>query len=453
MASQAGAKVGLVELPFNPISSESGGGLGGTCVLRGCVPKKLLVYGSGFKADFEDARGFGWDVDTNPKLNWDKLLEAKTKEITRLNGVYGRILAGAGVTEYVGYGKLVNPNTIEITKTDGTVETVTAKNILIATGGRAVKLNIPGAEHGITSDEALSLEALPKRVTIIGAGYIAVEFAGIYQGLGCEVDLIFRQPTPLRGFDTEVRTNVMNTLVSRGIRVHKSTNPTAIRKNGTNGYFVDTDKEGKTIETDVVMFATGRAPNTTRPDVGLATCGVELDAQDAIKVDQFSRTNIPNIYAVGDVTNRINLTPVALMEGMAFVDTVVRGIDTAPDYENVPCAIFCQPPVGTVGLTEEEAVAKGLTCDIFTSSFTPMKSTLAGRTEKTFMKLVVNTADDRVMGCHMVGPDAAEIMQGLGVALKCGATKTQFDSCVGIHPSAAEEFVTMRTKTRTVGPA
>jgi len=452
MASSAGAKVGLVELPFNPISSDTGGGLGGTCVLRGCVPKKLFVFGSSFKADFEDARAYGWDVDASPKLNWDKLLQAKTKEITRLNGVYSKILSGAGVEEFVGYGKLVNPNTIEITKPDGTKETITSKTILIATGSRAVKLDIPGAEYGITSDEALSLAALPKKVAIVGAGYIAVEFAGIYQGLGCEVDLIFRQPLPLRGFDHDVRANVLSTLRSRGINVHASTNPTAVRENGCGGYFVDTDKVGQVIECDAVMFATGRTPNTSRPDVGLASCGVELDPQGAIKVDQYSRTNIPNIYAVGDVTNRMNLTPVALMEGMAFVNTVVRGIDTAPDYENIPAAVFCQPPVGTVGMTEEDAIAKGLTCDIYTSSFTPMKSQLAGRTEKCFMKLVVNTADDKVVGAHMHGPEAAEIMQGFGVALKCGATKAQFDSCVGIHPSSAEEFVTMRTKTRTVGP-
>jgi glutathione reductase (NADPH) len=451
MASTAGAKVGLVELPFNPISSNTQGGLGGTCVIRGCVPKKLFVFGSGFKAEFEDAAGFGWDVDPNPKLNWSKLLEAKTKEITRLNGIYGRLLDGAGVTAYEGGGKLLDKHTVEITKADNTKETVTAQNILIATGGRAVRPDIPGKELGIDSDDALSLEKLPKKVAIVGSGYIAVEFAGIYQGLGCEVDLIFRQPLPLKGFDTEIRENVMNTLKSRGINVHESTTPESLKEDGKGG--IDFALSGgKTINTEVVMFATGRAPNTTRPDIGLKDVGVELDSADAIKVDKYSRTNIPNIYAVGDVTNRINLTPVALMEGMAFVETVVRGNDKEPDYENVPCAVFSQPPVACVGLTEEQAIAEGRTCDIYTSSFTPMKLTLAGRTEKAFMKLVVDTKDDKVIGCHMVGPDSAEIMQGMGVALKCGATKAQFDSCVGIHPSSAEEFVTMRTKTRTVGP-
>ena len=243
----------------------------------------------------------------------------------------------------------------------------------------------------------------------------------------------------------------MNTLKSRGINVHESTTPESLKEDGKGG--IDFALSGgKTINTEVVMFATGRAPNTTRPDIGLKNAGVELDSAGAIKVDKYSRTNIPSIYAVGDVTNRINLTPVALMEGMAFVETVVRGNDKEPDYENVPCAVFCQPPVACIGLTEEQAIAEGRTCDIYTSSFTPMKLTLAGRTEKAFMKLVVDTKDDKVIGCHMVGPDSAEIMQGMGVAMKCGATKAQFDSCVGIHPSSAEEFVTMRTKTRTVGP-
>ena len=451
MSSTAGAKVGLVELPFNPISSDTQGGLGGTCVIRGCVPKKLFVFGSGFKAEFEDAAGFGWDVDPNPKLNWSKLLEAKTKEITRLNGIYGRLLDGSGVTAYEGAGKLLDKHTVEITKADNTKEKVTAQNILIATGGRAVRPDIPGKELGIDSDDALSLDKLPKRVSIVGSGYIAVEFAGIYQGLGCEVDLIFRQPLPLKGFDKEIRENVFNTLKLRGINVCESTTPESLKEDG-KGNIDLTLSSGKTINTEVVMFATGRAPNTTRPDIGLKNAGVELDSAGAIKVDKYSRTNIPSIYAVGDVTNRINLTPVALMEGMAFVETVVRGNDKEPDYENVPCAVFCQPPVACIGLTEEQAIAEGRTCDIYPSSFTPMKLTLAGRTEKAFMKLVVDTKDDKVIGCHMVGPDSAEIMQGMGVAMKCGATKAQFDSCVGIHPSSAEEFVTMRTKTRTVGP-
>lgn len=265
------------------------------------------------------------------------------------------------------------------------------------------------------------------------------------------VTIMYRGELPLRGFDEEVRQTVANNLQGRGIEVRSNVSPKSITKNADGSLTLEAD-DGSSTETDVVMWATGRVPNTDRPDLGLKDVGVELDAKGAVKVDEYSKTTVESIYAIGDVTNRVNLTPVALMEGMAFKDTVVLGKPTKPDYENIPSAVFCQPPVATVGMTEDQAVAAGLTCDVFTSTFTPMKISLAGRVEKAFMKIVVDVATDKVVGCHMVGPDSAEIMQGIGIALKCGATKKQFDSTVGIHPSSAEEFVTMREATRRVGP-
>ena len=451
MSSAAGAKVGLVELPYNAISSATQGGLGGTCVIRGCVPKKLLVYGSAFESEFRDAQGFGWDHgDAMPTFSWEKLISAKTGEIERLNGIYGRILDNAGVEKFEGSGKVISPHEVEITEADGTKKVVSAKTILLAPGGRAWYPNIPGADLGITSDEALAFETQPKRVVVVGGGYIAVEFAGIFAGFGSEVKIMYRADLPLRGFDEEVRQTVANNLETRGIDVLNGVNPKSIVKNDDGSLTLEVD-DGTKIETDVVMWATGRVPNTDRPDLGLKEVGVELDAKGAVVVDEYSKTTVDSIYAVGDVTNRVNLTPVALMEGMAFKDTVVLGKPTKPDYENIPSAVFCQPPVATVGMTEEQAVAAGLTCDIYTSTFTPMKISLAGRVEKAFMKIIVDVDTDKVVGCHMVGPDSAEIMQGIGIALKCGATKKQFDSTVGIHPSSAEEFVTMRDVTRRVG--
>ena len=452
MSSAAGAKVGLVELPYNAISSATAGGLGGTCVIRGCVPKKLLVYGASFEAEFRDAVGFGWDHgEKMPEFSWERLISAKTDEIERLNGIYGRILDNAGVEKFEGAGRVVGPHEVEVTAADGTKKTYTAKNILLAPGGRAWYPSIPGADLGITSDEALALQSQPKRVLVIGGGYIAVEFAGIFAGLGSETKIAYRADLPLRGFDEEVRSTVATNLEGRGIEVMAKVNPVSVTKNDDGSLSVEMDN-GETVVTDCLMWATGRVPNTDRPDLGLKEVGVELDGKGAVKVDEYSQTTVPSIWAVGDVTNRVNLTPVALMEGMAFKDTVVLGKPTKPDYENIPSAVFCQPPVATVGMTEAQAIDAGLTCDVYTSTFTPMKISLAGRVEKAFMKLIVDVATDKVVGCHMVGPDSAEIMQGLGIALKCGATKKQFDSTVGIHPSSAEEFVTMRDATRRVGP-
>jgi len=319
----------------------------------------------------------------------------------------------------------------------------------VATGGRAVLLNIPGKELAITSDEGLSLEEFPKRVVIVGGGYIAVEFAGIYSGMGAKVDLFYRKPFPLTGFDEEMRAVVASNLEGRGVHTHPETNLTKLEK-VEGGIKVTTDK-GEEFEVDAVMFATGRKPSTK--NIGLESVGVELDKIGAIKVDEYSRTSVPSIWAIGDVTNRINLTPVALMEGTCFAKTEFGGTPMKPDHVNVASAVFCQPPLSCVGLTEQEAVkqAKGDVL-VFTSSFNPMKNTISGRKEKTVMKLIVDVDTDKVLGAAMVGPDAAEIIQGVAIAIKFGATKAQFDATVGIHPTAAEELVTMRTPTRRINP-
>ncbi|KAK8663309.1 hypothetical protein V6N13_083132 [Hibiscus sabdariffa] len=442
-----GAKVGICELPFHPISSEVIGGVGGTCVIRGCVPKKILVYGATFGGEIEDARNYGWEVNEQLDFNWKKLLQKKTNEINRLNEIYKRLLSNAGVKLLEGEGKIVGPNGVEVTQLDGTKLSYSAKHILIATGSRAHRLPIPGQELAITSDEALSLDELPKRAVVFGGGYIAVEFASIWKGLGATVDLFYRKELPLRGFDDEMRAVVAKNLEGRGINLHPQTNLIELIKTDC-GIKVVTD-HGDELIADAVLFATGRLPNSKR--LNLEAVGVELDKTGAVKVDEYSRTNIPSIWAVGDVTNRMNLTPVALMEGTCFSKTVFGGEPSKPDYSNIPCAVFSIPPLSVVGLSEEQAIeqANGDVL-IFTSTFNPMKNTISGRQERTIMKLVVDAETDKVVGASMCGPDAPEIMQGIAVALQCGATKAQFDSTVGIHPSAAEEFVTMRTVSRRV---
>ncbi|XP_052190162.1 glutathione reductase, chloroplastic-like [Diospyros lotus] len=449
-SAQYGAKVGICELPFHPISSEELGGVGGTCVIRGCVPKKILVYGASFGPELEDARKYGWELNEKINFNWKNLLHKKTEEIIRLNGIYKRLLSNAGVKLYEGEGKVVGPNEVEVTQLDGTKLCYSAKHILIATGSRSHRLDIPGQELAITSDEALSLDELPKHAVILGGGYIAVEFASIWRGMGAMVDLCFRKELPLRGFDDEMRAVVARNLEGRGINMHPGTTLTKLVKTA-EGIKVLTD-HGEEIVADVVLFATGRLPNTKR--LNLEAVGVELDKTGAIKVDEYSCTNIPSIWAVGDVTNRVNLTPVALMEGTCFSKTVFGQQHSKPDYNCVPCAVFCIPPLSVVGLSEEQAreQAEGDIL-IFTSTFNPMKNTISGRQEKTIMKLVVDAETDKVLGASMCGPDAPEIIQGIAIALKCGATKAQFDSTVGIHPSAAEEFVTMRTVTRRIPKA
>ncbi|KAL1200517.1 Glutathione reductase, cytosolic [Cardamine amara subsp. amara] len=442
-----GAKVGICELPFHPISSEEIGGVGGTCVIRGCVPKKILVYGATYGGELEDARNYGWEINENVDFTWKKLLQKKTDEILRLNSIYKRLLANAAVKLYEGEGRIVGPNEVEVRQIDGTKINYTAKHILIATGSRAQKPNIPGNELAITSDEALSLEEFPKRAVVLGGGYIAVEFASIWRGMGGTVDLFFRKELPLRGFDDEMRALVARNLEGRGVNLHPQTSLTKLTK--TDEGIKVMSSHGEEFVADVVLFATGRNPNTKR--LNLEAVGVEVDQAGAVKVDEYSRTNIPSIWAVGDATNRINLTPVALMEATCFANTVFGGKPTKADYTNVACAVFCIPPLAVVGLSEEEAVEKA-TGDllVFTSGFNPMKNTISGRQEKTLMKLIVDEKTDKVIGASMCGPDAAEIMQGIAIALKCEATKAQFDSTVGIHPSSAEEFVTMRTVTRRI---
>ncbi|CAI9762768.1 unnamed protein product [Fraxinus pennsylvanica] len=394
-----------------------------------------------------DARSYGWELNERIDFNWKKLLQKKTQEIIRLNGIYKRLLANAGVKLFEGEGKVVGPNEVEVIQLDGTKISYSTKHILIATGSRAQRPAIPGQELAITSDEALSLEELPKRVVILGGGYIAVEFASIWCGMGASVDLCFRKELPLRGFDDEMRAVVARNLEGRGVNIHPRTTLTELVKT-EDGIKVRTD-HGEELLADVVLFATGRAPNTKR--LNLEAVGVELDKNGAMKVDEYSRTNIPSIWAVGDVTDRMNLTPVALMEATCFAKTVFGEQPSKPDYSHVPCAVFCIPPLSVVGLSEEQAIEQA-NGDIlvFTSTFNPMKNTISGRQEKTVMKLVVDGETDKVLGASMCGPDAAEIIQGIAVALKCGATKAQFDSTVGIHPSAAEEFVTMRSVSRRI---
>jgi glutathione reductase (NADPH) len=417
--------------------------VGGTCVIRGCVPKKLLVYGSKFAHEFEDAVAYGWTV---PGLthSWATLRDNVQKEVDRLNGVYIRLLEGAGVTLHMGRGRLMDRHTIEIGK-----DTVTADKILVATGGHPVVPEIPGREFAITSNEAFHLpDPLPKRITIVGGGYIAVEFAGIFHGLGCHVDLVLRRDRVLRGFDEECRTAVHEGLKNSGINLRTETQIQRIVAipSGSGGGkvpFTVYTPLGGMFETDLVMYATGRTPNTT--GIGLEKAGVQLDKAGAIAVDEWSKSTAPNIWAVGDVTDRINLTPVAIMEGHCFADTEFGNRKRKPDHRDVPSAVFCQPELATVGLTEEEAKLTLGEIKVFTAAFRPMKYTVSGRQQRTFMKLIVEAATDRVVGVHMVGDDAAELIQGLAVAVKAGATKAQFDATVGIHPTAGEEFVTMRT--------
>jgi glutathione reductase (NADPH) len=410
--------------------------VGGTCVLRGCVPKKLLVYGSQFAEAFADAAGFGWTVPS-PSFDWPALIEAKDKEIGRLSQIYINMLKNSGVEIIDGHAALVDPHTVEIAG-----RAYTAENILIATGSWPETPDIAGIEHVISSNEALDLDELPRRIVIVGGGYIAVEFAGIFAGLGSEVVELIRRDDLLYGFDDDIRVALGQEMRGRGVELHSRTHVARIEKQAA-GYSVSTTT-GREFTADLVMYATGRAPNTK--GLGLGEIGVQTNEDGAVVVDEWQRSNVPNIYAIGDVTDRINLTPVAIAEGRALAETLFNRNPTMMDHENVPSAVFSQPPIGAVGLTEERARRQYGEVDIYVARFKPMKNTLSGREERTLMKLVVDPRSDRVLGCHMLGPDAPEIIQGLAIAVKCGASKKQFDQTVGIHPSAAEEFVTMRDK-------
>jgi glutathione reductase (NADPH) len=408
--------------------------VGGTCVIRGCVPKKLLVFAAQFSESFADSGGYGWQTPESG-FSWPSLIEAKDAEIDRLNGVYHRLLDNAGVTLHRGRGRLIDEHTVEVGD-----QRFSADKILIAVGGRPWVPDIPGKELAITSDEAFHLEELPDRVLIAGAGYIAVEFAGIFNGLGSDVTLAYRRDRILRGFDGDVRRVVESGMRGRGIRIEYQCAPARLEK--TAAGIEVTFSDDRTATFDAVMMATGRAPYTG--DLGLEAAGVTTGAGGRIEVDRYSRTSASNIYAVGDVTDRVALTPVALMEGHAFADSVFGGRDRPVDHANTPAAVFSQPPVGTVGLSEEEARESGHDVTIYRSEFTPMKYTLSGRREKGLMKLVVDSANDRVIGCHVVGPDAPEMLQGFAVAVRAGLSKADWDRTIGIHPTSAEELVTLR---------
>ncbi len=408
--------------------------LGGTCVNVGCVPKKLFVYASHFTEEFENAKSFGWDI-ARTDFDWSTLIKNKNTEIKRLNGIYKKILDNSGAETIHGRAKIVDKHTVEIND-----DHITAERILIATGGWPSVPDIPGKEHIISSNEAFFLKSLPEKIVIVGGGYIAVEFAGIFHGLGVETTLLYRGPLFLRGFDQDVREALADEMQKKGINIKFDSNISEIEK--SNDQFIATLEDGEQIEADQIMYATGRKPMTE--NLGLETVGIELDSDSAIKVNDEYQTNIHSIYAIGDVTNRVNLTPVALAEGMVLAKRFFGNEDKDVDYSNIPTCVFSQPNIGTVGLTEEQAREKYDDIDIYKSYFKPMKLSLSESNEQTFMKLIVDKKSDLVVGVHMLGPDAGEIIQGIGIAIKAGATKKVFDSTIGIHPTAAEEFVTMR---------
>lgn len=423
-AAEYGARVAICEK----------GRVGGTCVLRGCVPKKLLVYASKFSTEFEEAAGFGWELGER-SLHWDRLIDAKDKELDRLNAIYLRMLDDAGVTLVEGGGEIVGPHEVRVGE-----RVFTAERILVATGGWPTVPDIPGADLAITSNEALDLRELPKRVTIIGGGYIGVEFAGIFAAAGSEVCVIIRGDEILRGFDADIRSCLSAEMRHAGIDIQTET---VVRSIARQGDHYSLRLAGEDMhETDVVMFATGRHPNTK--GLGLENVGVKVDDWGHVVVDEWSATNVPSIYAVGDVTNRAALTPVAISDGRALAETLYNANPSPIDHENIATAVFSQPAVGTVGLTEAEARAKCGHIDVYRAHFRPMKHTLSGRKDKILMKLIVDRASDVVVGCHIVGDDGPEIIQAVAIALKCGATKKQFDATMAIHPTAAEELVTMR---------
>lgn len=410
--------------------------LGGTCVNVGCVPKKLFVYASSFSQMARESAGFGW---THQAGDFDiaALVAAKDKEITRLNGIYDRLLSASGVQLEVGFAELVDAHHIRIGQ-----KTFSAKHILLAPGGKAFVPDVPGREFAVTSTELFYLKEVPKRMLILGGGYIAVEFAGVFQGFGSQVTLAYRGDKVLRGFDEDVRDCLSEELVRSGIDVRYQADVASIAKM-PGGEYVVTMKDGAVVETDLVVMATGRVPNVDGLNLGAA--GVKKGPDGEILVDAQGQTNVENIYAVGDVTGRIQLTPVAIAEGHAVADSLFGDNVRAPDLVNVPSAVFSQPQVGCVGLSEQDARRTLSQVRVYRSKFRALKNTLSGKQDQTMMKLVVDGLSDRVVGCHMVGPEAGEIVQGFAVALKCGATKAQFDATIGIHPTAAEEFVTMRT--------
>ena len=460
IAAGCGARVAVAEERF----------LGGTCVNVGCIPKKLFVYASHFAEDFEDAAGYGWRPSRAgaaayggggaPVFDWPTLVANKDREIERLNGIYRGLIEGAGARLFDARATIAGPHAISVD-----ASTVSARHILVATGGEPTLPDIPGIEHAIRSDDVFYLDRLPERLIVVGGGYIAVELAGVFAGLGVEVTQLYRGPLFLRGFDDDIRRALAEEMRKRGVDLRFDANVSAIERTaassngspaggriravlGESGGAVRGGATGdpETLEADLILYATGRHPNTA--GLGLENAGVETAPNGAVLVDAWSRSNVEHIWAVGDVTDRINLTPVAIREGHCFAETVFNDNPVSPDHEDVPTAVFSQPAIGTCGLTEAEAAARYREIDVYLSTFRPLKHTLSGRDQRSVMKLLVDAATDRVVGCHLLDPDAAEIVQGVGIAMKCGATKVQFDRTMAIHPTAAEEIVTMREPAR-----
>ncbi|MDM3871954.1 glutathione-disulfide reductase [Porticoccus sp. W117] len=426
MSAQYGAKVAIAEQQY----------LGGTCVNVGCVPKKLFVYASEFSEEFHAAKGFGWDIEQQPKHQWQRLIANKNAEIGRLNGIYGNLLDGSGVTLYESKATITGPNEVSV---DG--QKVTAERILIATGGYPFVPDIPGKELAITSNEAFYLEDLPEKIILVGGGYIAVEFAGIFNGLGVETHLIYRGAMFLRGFDNDIREALAVEMKNKGVHLHFNTNIEAL-KSTERGQIEATLTDGSTLTVGQAMYATGRKANLK--GLGLENTAVEVRNNGSIIVNNDFQTAEPGVYAIGDVIDRVALTPVAITEAMSLSAALYKNEHNPVDYSNIPTAVFSQPNIGTVGLSEEQAREQYGDVRIYKSQFRAMKQTLGGGNDKVLMKLIVDNTSDKVIGCHMLGDHAGEIIQGIGIAIKAGATKADFDNTVGIHPTAAEEFVTMR---------
>jgi glutathione reductase (NADPH) len=425
IAASFGAKVAVCEDRY----------MGGTCVNVGCVPKKLYVYASEYSSHFRDGKGFGWQA-SEPNFDWSTLRDHKSDEISRLNGIYENMLAGANVEVIHGRGKIIDPHSVEVSG-----KKITAERILIAVGGWPFIPGIIGKEHVISSNEIFDLETFPKRLVVVGGGYIAVEFAGIFTGLGAEVTQLYRGDLFLRGFDNEVRQFAAEEIKKKGTNLRFNTDVTSIEKQPDGSLKVNLN-DGSAIMADAVLYATGRKPHLH--DLGMENANIKLTDRGYIEVSEQFQTSEPSIYALGDVTGGMELTPVALAEGMALAKSLYNNEPCKVDYSNIATTIFCQPNIGTVGLSEEEAQSEYKNVIKYRSSFRAMKHTISGSQERTLMKLLVDGDTDKILGAHMVGPDAGEIMQGLAIALKAGATKTDFDSTIGIHPTAAEEFVTMR---------
>ena len=425
MAANYGARVAIAEERY----------LGGTCVNVGCVPKKLLFTAAHFAQGFRDARGFGW-IEQSPRFDWRQLIANKDREIERLNGIYRRLLKDAGVQLLEGHARLLDPHTVQVGE-----RRFTAHNVLLATGSWPTVPQLPGAaEYGLTSNEAFYLTELPQRVVVVGGGYIGVEFAGIFNGLGVETTLVHRGELFLRGFDREIRETLAKEMRNKGINLRFSTQIRRVEKTGEMLSAQLSDET--TVACGAIMFATGRHPLTA--NLGLEQAGVKLTETGAVAIDDRFQTSCANIYAIGDVTDRVTLTPVAIAEGAMLASNLFNGGDARFDYEAIPTAVFSQPTIGTVGLTEEQARKRHADVAVYRSSFRPLQYTLTDNPERCLVKLIVDRQSDRVLGCHMTGPEAPEIVQSLAVALKCGATKADFDRTVAVHPTLAEEFVTLR---------